>query len=86
MKVGGYLEKRYDYLFDRYKNTISNRSSEYIVLIDGRKRDYDEHIHMDLQFIKSTKEYISILKIDEIIGKSSLEFALSDKKHSRLFF
>lgn len=86
MKVGGNLGKLYDYLLSKYKNVISDNLSEYIVLIDGRKKDYDEYVHMDLKFLKSTKEYIAILKIEEIIGKSSLDFALSDEKYSRLFF
>lgn len=73
----------YKNLLKRYNRIGLDISSKFVLLIDGRKQNFDEYVKMDLRYIKVTTEYIATLKIDEVVGLNTLEFVLSNKDHSK---
>ena len=76
------MDNEYQYLLRRYSNIISNLSPEYILLIERRKRHFNSEVYLDLEYIKATKEYITVLNINEICGFNKLDFVVSNKKYS----
>lgn len=79
-------ENYYDKLSQRYRRVIPNKSLEYTILIDGKKKECVENLYDDIEFIKYTSDYIAIFKVNEIFEKYFLEFAQSHMEDSSCFF
>ena len=79
------MKKRYEYLYNRYHFLVDEKL-DWVRLVNSSKEKEIKLLNMDILFLKEQKEYMAIFEIDEILETYHLDFALSNRQYSSLFF
>ncbi len=79
------MKKRYEYLYNRYHFLVDEKL-DWVRLVNNSKEKEIKLLNMDILFLKEQKEYMAIFEIDEILEMYHLDFALSNRQYSSLFF
>lgn len=77
------MKNEHFYLIEKIKSSIyENKSQNYTLLINYKQQQFDDYIHMNVQYIKNTSKYIAELNINELVEYNKLEFTLFSEKSS----
>lgn len=78
------MKKEHFYLIEKIKSSIyENKYQNYTLLINHKQQQFDNYIHINVQYIKNTSKYIAELNINELVEYNELEFTLFSEKSSK---